>query len=94
MYIEKGVSLNIKLKKKITLLIYISFIFFSFKNVDRINKEFQKYNFNPLMNAHYNISENAYYFNELLSKAEKEKKEIMKEILFIVLDRDLIGKIQ
>tara|TARA_B100001057_G_scaffold295213_1_gene295292 strand:- start:986 stop:2629 length:1644 start_codon:yes stop_codon:yes gene_type:complete len=93
LYIEKGISLNFKLKKKITLLIYISFIFFSLKNVDRINKEFKRYNFNPLINAHYYINENAYYFNRLLSKAEKERNNDGKKF-YIVLDRDLIKKFQ
>ena len=93
LYIEKGISLNVKLKKKITLLIYISFIFFSLKNVDRIHKEFKKYNFNPLINAHYYINENAYYFNQLLSKAEKERNYDGKKF-YIVLDRDIIKKFQ
>jgi len=93
LYIEEGINLNIRLKKKITFLIFISFIFFSLKNVDRIYKEFGKYNFNPLINAHYNISENAYYFNELLSKAKNETNKDGKK-LFIVLDRELIRKIQ
>ena len=93
LYIEEGINLNIRLKKKITFLIFISFIFFSLKNVDRIYKEFGKYNFNPLINAHYNVSENAYYFNELLSKAKNETNKDGKK-LFIVLDRELIKKIQ
>ncbi len=92
-YIENGIDFKTKLKKKITLLIYISFIFFSLKNIDRIYKEFKKYNFNPLINAHYNINENAYHFNELLSKAEKERN-ISGKNFFIVLDRVLIKKIQ
>ena len=93
LYIEKGINFNNKLKNKIILLIYISFIFFSLKNLDRIHKEFKKYNFNPLINAHYNIIENAYYYNELLSKAEKDRNNDGKKF-FIVLDRDLIKKIQ
>ena len=93
LYIEKGISLNFKLNKKITLLIYISFIFFSLKNVDRIIKEFKRYNFNPLINAHYYINENAYYFNQLLSKVEKERNYDGKKF-YIVLDRDIIKKFQ
>ena len=83
--------LNFKLKKKITFLIFLSYIIFSIKNVDRIFKESDKYNYNPLINAHYFINENTYYFNKLLLKAEK-KKDIDK--FYIVLDKDLIKKIQ
>ncbi len=93
LYIEKGINLNTELNKKITILVYISLIFFLLKNVDRIYKEYKRYNFNPLVNSHYNISENAYYFYELLLKAEKERNNDGKKF-FIVLDRDLIKKIQ
>ena len=48
---------------------------------------------NPLINAHYYINENAYYFNQLLSKAEKERNNDGKKF-YIVLDRDLIKKFQ
>ena len=93
LYIEKRISLNFNLKKKITILIYISLIFFSFKNMDRIYKELKKYNYNPLINAHYHINEDAYYFNKLLSKVEKERNNYGKKF-YIVLDRSLIKKFQ
>ena len=92
-YIEKSLNFNLKLKKNITFLIFISFIFFFFKNVDRIFKEFNKYNYNPLVNAHYYISENTEHFNKLLLKAEN-KRNNDGEKFYIVLNRDLIKKIQ
>ena len=92
-FFESRLNLNFKLKKKVTLLIYISFIIFSFKNVDRIIKETDKYNYNPMVNAHYFISDNAYHFNELLLKAKK-KKDTEANKFYIVLDKNLIKKIQ
>ena len=85
--------MNFKLKKKITFLIFISFTIFSFKNLDRILKESDKYNYNPLINAHYFINDNTYHFNKLLVKAEKERNIDSKKF-YIVLDRNLIKKIQ
>ncbi len=92
-FIEKRLNLNLRLKKKINFLIITSFIFFCLKNVDRIFKEFNKYNYNPLINAHYHINENTQHFNELFLKAEKRRNNDGKKF-YIVLDRDLIKKIQ
>ena len=92
-FIESRLNLNFKLKKKITFLIFISFIIFSLKNIDRIFKEYDKYNYNPLINAHYFIDDNTYHYIKLLTKAEKER-DIDKKKFYIILDRNLIKKIQ
>ena len=92
LFIESRLNLNTKFKRKITFLIFISFLIFSLKNIDRILKESDKYNYNPFINAHYDINEDSYYFNELLLKAEK-KKNIDGKKFYIVLDRNLINKI-
>ena len=92
-FIESRLNLNSKLKKKITFLIFTSFVIFSLKNIDRIFKESDKYGYNPLTNAHYFIDDNAYHFNELLLKVEKER-HINGKKFYVVLDRNLIKKIQ
>ena len=92
-FIESRINLNPRLKKKVILLISISFLVFSLKNIDRIFNEFDKYNYNPLINAHYFINDNTYHFNKLLLKAEK-KRNIDGKKFFIVLNRNLIKKIQ
>ena len=91
-FFENRLNLNFKLKKKITFLILISFSIFLLKNIDRIIKESDKYNYNPLINAHYYINEDTYDFNGLLSKAEKKRNTDGKKF-YIVLDRNLIDKI-
>tara|TARA_B100000900_G_scaffold399651_1_gene402423 strand:+ start:2568 stop:4220 length:1653 start_codon:yes stop_codon:yes gene_type:complete len=92
-FIEGRLNLNSKFKKKITFLVFTSFIIFSFKNIDRILKEFNKYKYNPFINAHYFINNNTDHFNKLLLKAEK-KRVIDGKNFYIVLDRNLIKKIQ
>ena len=92
-FLESRLNINDKLKKKVTFLIFTSFIIFSLKNIDRIFNEFDKYNFNPLINAHYFISDTSDHFNELLSKAEK-KRNVDRKKFYIVLDQNLIKKIQ
>ncbi len=91
-FIESRLKLNLKLKKKITYLIFISFLIFSFKNFDRILNESDKYNYNPMINAHYHVNKDSSQFNELLFKAEK-KRNVDGKKFYIVLDKNLINKI-
>ena len=85
--------MNFKLKKKITFLICLSFVFFSLKNVDRIFKEYKKYNYNHFTNAHYFVNDNSNHYRELFLQAEKNRIKDGKKF-YIVLNRDLIKKIQ
>ena len=73
-------------------MVFISYLIFSLKNIDRILNESDKYNYNPLINAHYFINESAYHVNELLLKAEK-KRDIDGKNFYIVLDKNLIKRI-
>ena len=93
LFIERNLISDFKLKKKITILICLSFVFFLTKNINRLLKENKKYNFNPIINAHYYINPDANHFIDLLSKAEK-KRNNNGEKFYIVLNRDLIKKIR
>ena len=93
LYMEGKLNLNINLKKRIIFLICLSFIIFSFKNTDRIFKEYKKYNYNPFFNVHYFIDNNSNHYNELFLRAEKIRNEDGMKF-YIVLNRDLIKKIQ
>ncbi len=93
LFIESRLNLDTKFKKKIITLILISFSIFSLKNIDRIFKESVKYNYNPLINAHYFIDDSADHYHELFLKAEK-KRAIDGKKFYIVLDKNLIKKIQ
>ena len=92
LFIESRLNLDSKFKKKVIILIFISFSIFSFKNIDRIFKESVKYNYNPLINAHYFVDDSADHYYELFLKAEKERA--IDEKFYIVLDKNLIKKIQ
>ncbi len=92
-YMEGKLNLNFKLKKRITFLICLSFAFFSLKNIDRIFKENNKYNYNPFINAHYFVNDNSNHYKELFLRAERNRIKDGKKF-YIVLNRDLINKIQ
>ena len=93
LYMECKLNLNLKLKKKITFLICLSFAFFSLKNIDRIFKENNKYNYNPFINAHYFVNDNSNHYKEIFLRAERNRIKDGKKF-YIVLNRDLINKIQ
>ena len=93
LYMEGKLNLNFKLKKKITFLICLSFAFFSLKNIDRIFKENNKYNYNPFINAHYFVNDNSNHYKEIFLRAERNRIKDGKKF-YIVLNRDLINKIQ
>ena len=87
LYMESKLKLNFKLKKKITFLICISFAFFSLKNIDRIFKENNKYNYNPFINAHYFVNDNSNHYKEIFLRAERNRIKDGKKF-YIVLKRD------
>ena len=80
-------NLNSKLKKKFTFLICLSIAFFSFKNVDRIFKEYKKYNYDPFINAHYFVNDDSNPYEELLLRAERNRIKDGKKF-YIVLNRN------
>jgi len=47
-----------EVKKKINLLIIFTFLIFISRNLDRISNEMKKYNYNPFINAFYQINKN------------------------------------
>jgi len=52
-YLEKNVILNNLLLKKIGIIITIIFLFFFIRNLNRISKEYNVYNYNILLNPSY-----------------------------------------
>ena len=87
LYMVGKINFNLKLKKKITFLICLSFAVFSFKNVDRIFEEYKKYKYNPFVNAHYFVNDNSNPYEERLLRAERNRIKDGKKF-YIVLKRD------
>ena len=59
-------------KKKSFVLISICVIIFLTRNIDRLNKEYKVYNYNPLKNINYEIDENFYF--RYISFIEKNRQ--------------------
>ena len=56
------------IKKRVFLLITISFIIFITKNIQRINIENKKYDYNPIENPYFFINKNGFKFNKNLNE--------------------------
>ena len=62
LFLEKFIKKN--LNKKIKSLVMVFFIIFIFRNIDRISNEIEKYDFNPIKNAHYRIDANHFIIDK------------------------------
>ena len=74
---------NERVKKNINILIIISFVIFIYKNISRINYEIDKYDYNILENPYYNLADNAFIYQNKISKLKNEKKYNKKSFLVI-----------
>jgi hypothetical protein len=77
---------NIKnFNKKINLIIILSLIVFSVKNIDRIYDENKKYGYNILKNPYYNLDDNAFFYDKKIKnliESDSSKIFILKNNIF------------
>ena len=66
--IEKNNLKVSEVKNKITVLIIITIIIFSGRNINRIYKEVKQYNYNPLININYRFDKNHFRIQESFDK--------------------------
>ena len=68
------------------LILIISLATFVFKNIKRINNEFEKYNYNPFVNPYFHIVDSAYIYSDRIS--ELDKLRIKNNKTYIILGKD------
>ena len=77
---------NIKnFNKKVNLIIILSLIVFSVKNIDRIYDENKKYGYDILKNPYYNLSDKAFFYDKKIKnliESDSDKIFILKNNLF------------
>ena len=59
------------LKKRIYSLIIVSLFVFIFKNINRINNEYNKYEYNPLKDPYFFLDQNAFIISNKIIKLNK-----------------------
>ena len=70
------------LKKRVILLIVISFSVYITKNIQRINFENEKYDYNPIENPFFYINKDGFDFNNILQDI-KDKNYINSNYIYI-----------
>ena len=88
-FMEKTVFFNNKLKKKVIILIIITFSVFIFKNVSRLNKEYTQYQYNILSNPYFYITENAFFFQKVFVKLQSKYRKNNNNF-YLLLNNNLI----
>jgi hypothetical protein len=91
-FMEKTVFFNKQFKKKITILVIITFSVFITKNISRLNKEYIKYQYNILSNPYFHIIENAFSFQKFIAKLQFEYKK-NNDNFYLILNKNLINDI-
>ena len=89
-YLNKFSVYSKLFKKKLILLILLSFGIFITKNIIRINDEMIKYGYQPLVNPYYYLNEDAFYFEKKISQIKKSVNQKNKKN-YLILNDNLIN---
>lgn len=88
-FLERVTLFNSKFKKKIFILILITFSVFIFKNLIRLNKENIQYQYNVLINPYFYIAPGAYEFDKIIAKIDSKQKKT-NDNLYLILNYSLL----
>jgi hypothetical protein len=77
------------IKTKINFILLLSITIFLSKNIYRILNEYEKYNYNPLVNPYFHIIDDAYKVDKLLKKIEEEYSYSNQ---YLILNKNLLDK--
>jgi|TARA_B100000780_G_scaffold23798_1_gene15157 hypothetical protein len=89
-FLEKRSVFNDGIKKRVTILVFITFSVFIVKNISRINNENIKYQYNPLINPFFNITKNLFIFQDILADIQVRYKKT-NDNFYIKLNYNLIN---
>ena len=81
-FLEKKSIFNASFKKRVTILIFVTFSVFIIKNISRINNENIKYQYNPLNNPFFNITKSFFEFQDILADIEARYKKTNNNFYF------------
>lgn len=79
-FIQKYLENKVKLKRKISIMIFITFSIFFVRNIDRLIDENKKYSYNPLYDSSYRFIDQSFKYKNFIQKHVKNKTKKIKEI--------------
>jgi len=88
-YLSIGMQNKNNIKIKVNCILLLTIIIFLSKNIDRIFNEYEKYNYNPLINPYFHIIDDAYQVDRLLKKIEEEYNYSNQ---YLILNKNLLDK--
>ena len=75
LYLEKFDFSKVNIKKRTFSLILITVAIFLIKNIDRINSENKKYDYNILSNPYFHLNKNRFMYDKELKKIDKKNNK-------------------
>jgi len=89
LYLEKFELNSIIVKKKVYFLLILSTLIFVSKNLNRINNEYNKYNYNVLKNSFYYLNKDGFIINDTVNKYYIKQKSLNKNKYLILNKKTL-----
>jgi hypothetical protein len=90
LYLEKFELNPIIVKKKVYFLIILSTLIFVSKNLNRINFEYNKYNYNVLKNSFYYLNKDGFIINDTVNKYYIKQK-ILNKNKYLILNKKTLN---
>ena len=91
-FLERKLYSSKSLKKKIDILIILTFSIFAIKNISRLQSEYDKYEYNVFTNPYFYIEEKNFNFQKIFSKLNAEYRKD-HDNYYLILDYDFIKSI-
>ena len=90
LFLEKFQSNSILFKKKVYFLVILTALIFISKNVNRINNEYIKYNYNLIKNPFFYLNKDSFKINDMVKIYYEKQKENSKK-KYLILNKKILN---
>ena len=90
LFLEKFQSNSILFKKKVYFLITLTTLIFISKNLNRINHEYIKYNYNLIKNPFFYLNKDSFKINDMVKIYYEKQKENSKK-KYLILNKKILN---
>ena len=90
LFLEKFQSNSILFKKKIYFLVTLTALIFISKNLNRINHEYIKYNYNLIKNPFFYLNKDSFKINDMVKIYYEKQKENSKK-KYLILNKKILN---
>ena len=90
LFLEKFQSNSILFKKKIYFLVILTALIFISKNLNRINHEYIKYNYNLIKNPFFYLNKDSFKINDMVKIYYEKQKENSKK-KYLILNKKILN---